>query len=96
MPKPNVNGSGEAYQSWNSDPGQPDREHDLAVDPNGGAPAEVGVDDELLDLIELAELHFGSGSDIVFEFLHPDRSPKAKTGGTPARLAMPRQPLPPN
>ena len=41
-------------------PRQSDAKHDLAVNADGGASAEIGVDDELFDLIELAQLHFSS------------------------------------
>ena len=57
---------------------------------DGRPTAKVGIDDELLDLIDLAQLHLCSRRDVVFQFLVVHRSPKAKTGGTcrPSLLAV--------
>ena len=48
MPMPNVNGSGDAYQSWEQRPGQRYAEDDLRGHAGRLASAGVGIGDELL------------------------------------------------
>ncbi len=72
------------------DPRETDAEHYLAVKSDGRAPAKVGIDDELFDLIELAQLHLCSRRDVVFQLLVLHRSPKSKDGRQAARQATPR------
>ena len=57
--------------------------HQVAMQSDSRPTAKVGIDDELLDLIDLAQLHLCSRRDVVFQLLVVHRSPKAKTGGKP-------------
>jgi hypothetical protein len=60
-------------------------QHHLAVKPDGRAPSKVGIDNELFDLVQLAQLHLCSRRDVVFQLIVFHRSPKSKNGRQAAR-----------
>ena len=68
-------------------PRQPDAEHQLAVNADVGAAAEIGIDDQLLDLI-FAQLHLGSRRDIASSFLFPSLPLKSKRAVLAARYLI--------
>ena len=54
MPKPKMNGSGDAYQTWNSDHAAATSASIVPTVAGGLAPAEVGFLDELVEPAALA------------------------------------------
>ena len=84
MPKPKMNGSGDAYQTWNSDQAAATQREQRADLARGLAPAEVGFLDELLELAWLA----ARSSRLCGHALALDKTGRASCG--PARGALSR------